>query len=102
MMKTLTAMLCVLAIFAAGTFDASAHMRKKTAHHRHYASKSVKPQVRGYIARGSVGGYAYGYEYEPFLYKNGGYGNYPFFDDRNFWERVQSDPMSTRPGVSAY
>ena len=77
-------------------------MRKKKAYygHKHYAGKHVKPQVRGWLSRG--GGYAYGYEFDPFLRKNGPYGNYPYFDDRNFWERVQSDPHSSRPGVSAY
>jgi hypothetical protein len=101
-MKTLTAVTLVLAVFAVGTAPASATTtKKKVWHHRHYAENGVKPQVRGWIARGA-GGHAYGYEYEPFLYRNGPYGNYPFFDDRNFWERVQSDPFSTRPGVSAY
>jgi hypothetical protein len=102
-MKVFTALAVMLAVAVAGTSDADAHSRKKRGYEKqsHYSAKRVKPQVRGYLSRG--GGYAYGYEYDPFLRRNGGgYGNYPFFDDRNFWERVQSGPFSTRPGVSAF
>ena len=68
-MKTLTAVTLVLAVLAAGTAPASATTtKKKVWHHRHAAENGVKPQVRGWIARGA-GGHAYGYEYEPFLYK---------------------------------
>lgn len=98
-MKTLTAMALVLAVFASGaTTTADAHSRKKVAGASHYYKG--KPQVRGYISRG--GGYASGYESDPFLYKNGPYGFYPYYDDRTFWERVQSSPFDNRPGVSAY
>jgi hypothetical protein len=97
-MKTLTAMAVILAVFASGATTADAHSRKKAGGYPHYAK--VKPQVRGYISRG--GGYASGYEFEPFLNKNGPYGFYPYYDDRNFWERVQSSPLDNRPGVSAY
>jgi hypothetical protein len=101
-MKTLTASALALAVLMLSIGGADAHTRKKKVHygHKHYAGKHVKPQVRGWLLRG--GGYAYGYENEPFLRTNGPYGNYPYFDDRNFWERVQSDPHSTRPGISAY
>ncbi len=95
-MKTLTAVAMMLAVFAAGATTADAHYRGKK--HSHHYGKRLKPQVRGYISRG--GGYAEGYDLEPFLYKNGGYGYYPYFDDRNFWERVESDPHDTRPGAS--
>jgi len=101
-MKIFTALAVLLAFSVTVTADANAHYRKKGyKEYSAYSGKRVKPQVRGYIQRG--GGYAYGYEYEPFLRKNGGgYGNYPYFDDRNFWERVQSGPFDTRPGVSAF
>jgi hypothetical protein len=100
-MKTLTAMALALAVFAVGSTGADAHVRKQKGSNDHYyAGKHVRPQVRGYISRG--GGYANGYEYEPFLYKSGPYGNYPYFDDRSFWERVESGPFSTSPGISAF
>jgi hypothetical protein len=102
-MKIFTALAVLLAFSVGATADANAHYRKKgySKQYSSYSHKRVKPQVRGYLQRG--GGYAYGYEYEPFLRRNGGgYGNSPFFDDRNFWERVQSGPHSTRPGVSAF
>jgi hypothetical protein len=101
-MKTLTASALVLALLALSASGADAHSRKKKVYygHQHYAGKHVKPQVRGWLSRG--GGYAYGYELDPALRKSGPAGNYPYFDDRNFWERVQSDPHGTRPGVSSF
>jgi hypothetical protein len=103
-MKILTAIGLMLAIFA-GSASADAHKPAKKhwkhhSHHSHHYGKRVSPQVRGYIAR--RGGHAYGYELDPFLRQNGPYGFYPSFDDRTFWERVQSDPFDSRPGVSAY
>ena len=101
-MKTLTTLALVLAVFCVSAAGADAHVRKKKGYYgnSHASAKRVKPQVRGYVFRG--GGYAYGYEFEPYLRKNGPYGNFPYFDDRNFWERVQSGPISSRPGVSAF
>jgi hypothetical protein len=101
-MRTLTAMALMLAVFAAGVTTADAHPRNKKEwkQYSHHYGKRVKPQVRGYISRG--GGYANGYELDPMIRESGPYGFYPYFDDRTFWERVQSDPFDTRPGVSAY
>jgi hypothetical protein len=100
-MKTLTACALMLAVFAvsASGADARTGKKKKGIYRDHYVSQNHKrPRVRGYIARG--GGYAYGYEFPTMLDKLGPYGNYPNFDDRSFWERVQSDPLNTRPGAS--
>ncbi len=58
------------------------------------------PEVRGYVFR--PGGYSYQYEYEPFLRRNGAYGNYPQFDPRNFQERVFSDPRLNTTSPSAF
>jgi hypothetical protein len=99
-MKTLTTLAMALAVFAVGASNADAHMRKKKNGTYSHSAKRVKPQVRGYYFRG--GGYSNGYELPSMLSKEGPYGYYPYYDDRNFWERVQSDPGSTRPGVSAF
>lgn len=91
-MKILTATILAL-VLAAGVTHAEAKARK---HHRHYVSKSARsPAYR-------VGGHQMGYEAEPFLYWNGPYGNYPFLDPRNFWERVQSGPFSETTSPSAF
>jgi hypothetical protein len=57
------------------------------------------PQVRGYVFR--PGGHRYDYELEPFLRRNGPYGNYPDVDPRNFNERVLGDPRDSTTGASA-
>ena len=113
-MKSLTAFALSLAVFAVSVSSADAHLRKKKGYYAYYTDKQarygqkptryaqrrVRPQVRGFYFK--PGGYAYGYELEPFLYKNDfiDYGFKPYFDDRDFWERVQSDLMNTRPGNS--
>jgi hypothetical protein len=121
-MKIWTAFALSLAVFALSVSSADANGRKKKGYYsyysankqmryshrqmrygyrpRRYAQGRVRPQVRGYYFQ--PGGYAFGYELEPFLYKNDfiDYGFRPYFDDRNFWERVQSDPLNTRPGNS--
>lgn len=58
------------------------------------------PEVRGYLFR--PGGHRYDFEYEPFLRRNGPYGNYPQFDPRNFRERVFSDPRQNTTSPSAF
>ncbi len=95
-MKILTAIAVFLGAFAltASQFDADAHGRKYGKKHSHY-SKGVKPQVRGYVARG----YAYGYAYQPPLYQ-GLYANRNYSTDLTFWERVNSDPRSNSNEVS--
>jgi hypothetical protein len=55
--------------------------------------------VRGFVFR--PGGHRYDYEFEPFLRRNGPYGNYPDFDPRNFNERVLGDPRDSTTGASA-
>ncbi len=100
-MRILIAIGLMLAVFT-GNASADAYKpgKKHWKRHSHHYGKRVGPQVRGYISR--RGGYAYGYEPDAFLGENGPYGFYPSFDNRTFWERVQSDPFDTRPGVSAY
>lgn len=102
-MKTLAALSLILAVIAASAFPADAHKRKHKSWHGsdHYSAKRVKPQVRGYVSRGG-GGQSYEYALTPFLYRNGPYGNYPYFDDRNFWERVQSGPLSETTSPSGF
>ena len=65
-----------------------------------YELSKRKPQVRGYYFR--PGGHAYGYENEPFLRRNGPYGNFPDFDPRTFHERVLSDPRYSTTAPSAF
>jgi hypothetical protein len=91
-MKAVAVIVMALAL-AAGFTHAEAKPRK---HYKHYSSK----QVRSYAYR--PGGHQMGYEAEPFLYWNGPYGNYPFHDPRNFWERVQSGPFSESTSPSAF
>jgi len=50
--------------------------------------------------RPTVGGYRYDFEYEPFIRRNGPYGNYPDFDPRSFSEQVFSDPRQSSLGAS--
>jgi len=101
-MKAFTAITLVLGIFAASATQADAHKGKQKGWHGHHHASAMrgKPQVRGYIVR--TGGHRYGYELTPFLYRNGPYGNYPHFDDRNFWERVQSGPLSQTTSPSGF
>jgi hypothetical protein len=68
--------------------------------YNNYTLSHRKPQVRGFLFR--PGGYRYDYEYEPFVRQNGHYGNYPQFDPRNFWERVQGDPRTNDNSPSAF
>ena len=94
-MKAITAIIIALAL--ASTFtQAEAKARKHYKHYKHYSSKHIRSFPYG------VGGHRMGYEADPFLYKNGPYGNYPYFDPRNFWERVQSGPYSESTSPSAF
>ncbi|NJM35758.1 MAG: hypothetical protein HC850_14865 [Rhodomicrobium sp.] len=73
---------------------------KKPEGYNNYTLSQRKPEVRGFLFR--PGGYRYDYEYEPFLRQNGPYGNFPQFDPRNFWERVQGDPRGNANSPSAF
>lgn len=42
----------------------------------------------------------YSSRYDVFVERFGSYGNTPDFDNRSFWERVQSEPGSATVGVS--
>ena len=99
-MKTVTALAVVLGIFAvsAAQSDADAHSKKYGRKHAHYAY-GVKPQVRGYVARG----YAYDYAFQRPLYQ-GLYAGRNYSTDLTFWERVNSDPRSNsnEVGVSGF
>jgi len=96
-MKIVAAIAVVLGMFAfsAQHSDADAH-GKKYRKHTHY-TQGVKPQVRGYIARG---GYAYDYDFEHPL-DTGIYGSRNSSSDLTIWERVNTDPRSTSNTVSA-
>ena len=88
-----------LGLIAATVSQAEAGSRKHRKYYRHHVSR-VTPQVRGFSFR--IGGHQMGYEADPFLYKNGPYGNFPFHDPRNFWERVQSGPFDETTSPSAF
>lgn len=90
-MKAVTAVIIALALACSYT-QADAKVRKT---HKYYSSKPVRTFA-------FTGGHQMGYEADPFLYKNGPYGNYPYFDARNFWERVQSGPLSDTTSPSAF
>jgi hypothetical protein len=90
--KALTVTIAAL-VLAAGFTHAEAKSRK---YHKHYSSKQKRSY--GYWP----GGHRMGYEADPFLYWNGPYGNYPFPDPRNFWERVQSGPFGESTSPSAF
>jgi hypothetical protein len=97
-MKTLTAIVVMLGLVAAGAAPADAHGRKASAKkYSQYSSKTVRPQVRGYISRG--GGYVYEYDFARPLYQ-GIYGKNTYSSDLTFWERVQSDPHGSVVGAS--
>jgi hypothetical protein len=96
-MKTITAIAAILGAltFSASQSGAEAHIYKHGKKHAHYAP-SMKPQVRGYIARG----YAYEYEYQRNPYQ-GIYGGLNYPTDFTIWERVNSDPRNSNAlGVS--
>ena len=94
-MKALTVTIMALAL-AAGFTHAEAKARKQHKRYKHHAAKRMRAPAH------RVGGHQMGYEAEPFLYWNGPYGNYPFLDTRNFWERVQSGPFSESTSPSAF
>lgn len=94
-MKITTAIVAALCLVVA-TSHADARSYKK--HHRHHAAKTSQfTQIYG-----RPGGHRQGYAEEPFLYRNGGYGNTPYFDGRNFWERVQSGQFDEMTSPSAF
>lgn len=101
-MKTLTAIVMIFGVVAASAHPADAHERKTSAKkYGQYSSKTVRPQVRGYISRG--GGYTYDYDFVRPLYQ-GIYGKNTYSSDLTFWERVNSDPRtnSNEVGVSGF
>lgn len=79
-------------VTAAGHAEAKRHKK----HYRHYVTKSEIARIHG-----RPGGHRCGYEADPFLYRNGPYGQTPYFDARNFWERVQSGPFDEMTSASA-
>lgn len=97
-MKAMTAIIAALGLVVAMS-QADA---KPYKHHRHHASKSHHKMSYSRSLHGRAGGHRLGYENEPFLYRNGGYGNTPFNDARNFWERVQSGPFDEQTSPSAF
>lgn len=100
-MKTLTALVVIMGMPAASSAAVAGGFRERHVEKgNNYEQSRRPPQVRGYVFR--PGGHRYDYEYEPFLNRNGPYGNYPQFDPRNFRERVMSDPRSTATSPSAF
>lgn len=99
--------LIALAAFAAvsltsatGDVHAGGYRERGSGEVNNYTLSRRKPEVRGFLFR--PGGHHYDYEYEPFLRRNGGYGNYPDFDPRTFSERVLSDPRTSTTSPSAF
>jgi hypothetical protein len=101
-MRAVTAAFAVLALSISSSAVLADRYHKRKGVHRgdNHTLSQRPPEVRGFLFR--PGGHRYDYEYEPFLYHNGPYGNYPQLDSRNFWERVQSDPRSTTVSPSAF
>jgi|GEM_PF-4855384 len=67
---------------AARADDDSGNRHRKRVYRSHRST--------GYYAAHGIGGQRYGDEHTPYIYKNGGYSNSPYFDNRTFWERVQT------------
>jgi hypothetical protein len=100
-MKTVTAIALILGIAAIGADQADAHGSKRAWKKHTYHGKAVRPQVRGYIARG--GGYAYEYEFKRPLYQ-GLYAKPQYSTDLTFWERINTEPRgnSNEVGPSGF
>jgi hypothetical protein len=102
-MKGLTLIIAAALGLSLASGDAAAGYRHKKVPGEavgNYELSKRKPQVRGYYFR--PGGHAYAYEEEPFLRRNGPYGNFPEFDPRTFHERVLSDPRYPTTAPSAF
>ena len=100
-MKALTALVVIMGMSAASSVAVAGGARERHVEKgNNYELSQRRPEVRGYLFR--PGGHRYDYEYEPFLSRNGPYGNYPQLDSRNFWERTMSDPRSTTTSPSAF
>jgi hypothetical protein len=67
---------------------------------RGYGYRAARGHRVRYARRGLlfVGGYRNFPVYTPYLYWNGGYGFYPRFDNRDFFERVISGPYVGKSG----
>jgi hypothetical protein len=92
--RVITAIVAALCLVAA-VDHADARPHKKQ--YRHHTPQSTFTRMYGH-----PGGHRLGYEADPFLYHNGPYGQTPFFDARNFWERVQSGPFDEMTSPSAF
>jgi hypothetical protein len=90
----------VTAIVAALSLIAATSYAEARSHKKHYRSYKPKPAFTRIYGR--PGGHRMGYEADPFLYRNGPYGQTPYFDSRNFWERVQSGPGDETTSPSAF
>jgi hypothetical protein len=104
-MKGLSAIIAIglgLSLAASAADAGYRHKKDKLAreHVGNYELSKRKPQVRGYLFR--PGGHSYAFEYEPFLRRNGPYGNFPEFDPRTFHEKVLSDPRFATTSPSAF
>ena len=98
-MKTVTAViaLCAFGFVSAATITGAAAQDQKGASNNDTLSRYPKTAHK---KRSTAGGHSYSFENEPFLRSHGAYGNFPDFDNRTFWERVQSDPHSAQVGAS--
>lgn len=100
-MKMVTALIAAASLtLASMPADAGKASRSSGAKATNDSLSRRAPQVRGYVFR--PGGHQYEFEYEPFLRRNGPYGNYPQFDPRNFQERAFSDPRLNTTSPSAF
>jgi hypothetical protein len=102
-MKKIAAVIAILSLSLASNAASAAAKHKhlvKRGEANNYELSKRTPQVRGYLFR--PGGHSYDYENEPFLRRNGPYGNFPDFDPRNFWERVQGDPRTNATSPSSF
>jgi hypothetical protein len=59
----------------------------KRYYHKQYGQ--YRPRYRAY-RRFGAGGHASGDQYTPYVYYNGSYTTGPWFDNRTFWERVET------------
>ena len=100
-MKTATALIAILGLALTSAVASAGDSRRASRGAVNNDTLSRRaPEVRGFLFR--PGGHRYDFEYEPYLRRSGPYGNYPNFDQRNFRERVFSDPRQDATSPSAF
>ena len=100
-MKAASALIAILGLaLTSADVSAGGGSRGSQAEVTNDALARRAPEVRGFVFR--PGGHRYEFEYEPYVRRNGPYGNYPQFDPRNFRERALSDPRFDTTSPSAF